>query len=76
MSEGELAWAAWAVGSLGSFLALEALALLDEKRPTLSSTLRRWLGIDPRRPWALAGVAVALGAGAWFGVHIAFGVLP
>lgn len=79
MSNFDYAWAAW-IGVAGvTFAALEYVAI---KRSglhgpdTLSSTLRRWLGVEPRRPWAMAGVAFFVGFGAWIALHLGFGIAP
>lgn len=66
----DVAWAAWLAGVLGSFVALEAAAL-RHRRPTLSASLARWLGLHPRTPtgpWALLGFA---GFWTWLCVHLA-----
>lgn len=45
-------WAAWLIGVLGSFAALEYPALrrrvADKPSGTLTATMRRWLGLNPR----------------------------
>lgn len=77
MSAWSIAWIAWALVAFLSFLGLEIAALVTRgPGSTLSAQLRRWLGIEPHRPWAEVGVAVFVGFLAWLGVHILFGVLP
>jgi hypothetical protein len=67
----DLVWAAWLVGSLGSFAVLETIAFRRSTFPTLSATLSRWLGTYPPAPHGDIG-AVAFGA-AWMALtlHIA-----
>lgn len=67
-------------GLLAVFLAFaipEAYAVVSKKRgDTLSENIRRWLGIEPRKPrgkvmrllWVLSGVVFFV----WFIPHIAF----
>lgn len=65
------AWAAWLAATLGSFAWLEHAALRRRCHPTLSTTLRRWLGVHPRTrrgPVAVAGLAAA---STWLTVHLA-----
>lgn len=66
------AWIIWLAVTAVSFGALEWVTL--QKRETLSENLRRWLGIDPPKPWRHMGVAaftsVVLGFAAWFVPHI------
>jgi hypothetical protein len=44
-------WAAWLIGVLATFFALEAPALrqrvAEKPSGTLTATMRRWLGIEP-----------------------------
>ncbi len=77
MSLWNVAWIAWAGVAFLSFLGLEIAAIVTRgPRSTLSAYLRRWLGIEPHRPWAVAGAAVFAGFLAWLAIHIIFGVLP
>lgn len=77
MSLWDVAWIAWAAVAFLSFLGLEIAALVTRgPGSTLSAHLRRWLGIDPHRPWAIAGAAVFTGFLAWLVVHIVFGLFP
>lgn len=69
------AWIAWGVATLGTFLALEAVALGNKyDGDTLSENVRRWLGIDPPRPVRQVAVplfvSVLAGFLAWFVPHI------
>lgn len=68
----ETGWIVWAVVTGGSFAVMEWLTL--RRHETLSETLRRWLGVAPRKPWRRVGVpafvAVVLGFAAWFIPHI------
>lgn len=67
---------AWGVlGGIG--IAFEiTLASTGHKHHTLSAYLRRALGLDPRQPWAAAGLTT-LGVGvAWFGLHVGLNILP
>lgn len=79
MSEFDWAWAAWLGFAGSSFAVIEAIAIQRSGihgEETLTSTLRRWTGIEPKRPWAMAGVAGFMGFGAWLGLHLGFGILP
>lgn len=78
MSTWDTAWLIWLGGTVVSFAALEIAAVRSGgwRTSTLTATLRRWLGIQPERPWRLAGIAVILGFCAWLGSHLTFGVLP
>lgn len=72
-----VAWIVWVAVALLSFLGLEVAAVVTgEPRTSLSAYLRRWLGIDPHRPWAVAGAAVFVGFLAWLAIHVIFGVWP
>ncbi|MGH3438983.1 MAG: hypothetical protein ACRDRN_21265 [Sciscionella sp.] len=52
------------------------LANTGNRHHTLSAYLRRALGLDPRKPWAAAGIA-ALGCSlVWLGLHIGLDILP
>lgn len=55
--KGEHAWAAWLVGTLGSFAVLETIAVASRGNslPTLSNTLSRWLGANPPTRWGEVG---------------------
>ncbi|HEY9367549.1 hypothetical protein [Streptomyces sp.] len=70
-------WATWLAGVAVSFAVLETIGLLTTADgDTLSEATRRWLGIDPVRPWRIAGsvgfATVLLGFTAWFLPHIVF----
>lgn len=45
-------WAVWLTGTVGTFAVLETKALrgrmADKPSGTLTATMRRWLGINPR----------------------------
>ena len=65
-----VAWAVWLVTFAASFGVMEWLS----GKETLSATTRRWLGIDPPKPWrrytiVLFACAVA-GFAVWFIPHI------
>lgn len=66
-----LAWAAWLAGTLGSFAWLETAALRRRCHPTLSATLRRWLGVHPRTPWGRLALVAFIAFWSWLCVHIA-----
>ena len=50
---GDRTWGCWLAATLGAFAVLEARALrtrtVDKPSGTLTATLRRWLGLNPRR---------------------------
>lgn len=65
-------WVVWLSVAAVSFAALEWITF--RRHQTLSENLRRWLGIEPRKPLRRLGVpafiAVVLGFAAWFIPHI------
>jgi hypothetical protein len=69
----ELAWAAWLIGTIGTFAALETIAYRTQRLPTLSRTLRRWLGVEPRSRWGAISPFVFAAGGASLSWHIARG---
>lgn len=66
------AWIIWLTVTAFSFAVLEWVTF--RKQQTLSENLRRWLGVEPRKPWRRVGIpafmAVMLGFVAWFVPHI------
>jgi hypothetical protein len=66
----ELAWACWLVGTIA---ALETVAYRTQRLPTLSRTLRRWLGVEPRSRWGAISPFVFVAGGASLSWHIARG---
>lgn len=69
----EFAWACWLVGTVGSFAALETVAYRTNRLPTLSRTLQRWLGVEPRNRWGAVSPFVFMLGGSWLSWHIARG---
>lgn len=75
-----LVWALWLGGLLAFFGVAEGLSLAN-KLPgdTFSETLRRWLGLEPRKPWRqwgmLAFTVLFGGFAVWFEAHILGGLL-
>lgn len=70
----DAAWICWAGGTAASFAALEFAAVRSgDPGNTLSHHMRRWLGIQPRRPWAMVGTGAMVGAAAWLTYHITMG---
>lgn len=72
-------WAGWLIAVAVSFAFLEGYALWTKRTgDTLSENTRRWLGIQPVRPWRRWGVglfsAVLMGFVAWFLPHITIGL--
>lgn len=68
-------WVVWIVACLATFGVLEGIAIVNRTEgDTLTENLKRWLGIDPPRPWKRAGIAtftsVVLGFVSWFVPHI------
>ncbi|HZM83758.1 MAG TPA: hypothetical protein VFC19_49195 [Candidatus Limnocylindrales bacterium] len=65
-----LVWAAWLLTVAVSFAGLEWLS----GKETLSATTRRWLGVDPPKPWRRTSIVLfmsaVLGFAAWFVPHI------
>lgn len=71
MSPADRRWAAWTVGTLATFGYLERAAFAShDPASTLTWTLRRWLGIEPARPWRPIGVGGLVGFLGWCAVHI------
>ena len=74
-----IVWACWlGIMVLGTFGLLEGSALVSKKSgDTFSETLRRWLGITPRRWWRPIGMISFLvifgGFSVWFLGHILLG---
>jgi hypothetical protein len=66
----DIAWATWLIGTIGSFAVLEMLAYHRRSFPTLSVTLRRWMGVNPRKPHHHVA---SIGFGAfwiWLTIHV------
>ena len=67
-------WRFWLGSTVGSFFVLETAALVARskgaKGATLSSALRRWLGIEPRTGRRLLLSASFAAFWAWFVHHI------
>lgn len=65
-------WAVWLAVMAISFGVLEWVTL--RRHETLSENMRRWLGIEPPKPWRRVSVALFTGAvigfAAWFVPHI------
>ena len=69
----EVSWAAWLLATVASFAVLEAIAYRTAKLPTLSRTLQRWMGVEPRNRWGTVSPFVFAIGGAWLSWHIARG---
>lgn len=68
---------AWALGIIAFAMLDLALAKGTPKAEgTLTATLRRWLGIQPKRWWRPIGMVIAGGFSVWFFGHIAFNWPP
>ncbi len=65
------AWGIWAAASAGSFAILETEALRRKCHPTLSTTLRRTLGIGPCHRWSSPGLIALVAFWVWLTVHLA-----
>ena len=65
------AWAVWALATGGSFAVLESAALRKNYHPTLSTTLRRALGVHPHHRWGTAGLIGFTAFWVWLTVHLA-----
>lgn len=65
----DIIWSLWVGAVIVTFAILEAIG---QHKPggTLSETLRRWLGINPPKPWRKAAAALLLAGLGWFGTHI------
>ena len=71
------AWDAWLLFTLGSFVSLEYIALHDRgERATLTSHIRRRLGVHPRRRWCTAGRGFIVAATGWTMIHLCAGIWP
>lgn len=70
-------WHAWLITVAVSFGAGEALALRTVgESGTLTTHLRKTLGISPRRKWCAAGQGLMFVVFSWCIVHLVFGFLP
>ena len=67
----EAGWAVWLVGTVSTFAALETWAYHTQRMPTLSRTLQRWMGVEPRNRWGTISPFVFAAAGTWLTWHIA-----
>ncbi len=56
MSGWQIFWIAWLASVAVSFGIAEGIAIV--KGETLSTVTRRWLGVDPRKPWRAIAVPV------------------
>lgn len=65
------AWTGWALATGSSFAYLESAALKKKCHPTLSTTLRRVLGIYPRTRWGKLALVGFAGFWTWLVVHVA-----
>jgi hypothetical protein len=74
LSQEEKIWFVWLLTMLGSFAILESHTIVKRKKHgTLTYTLRKHLGIYPRRRWRLVGTGMVIGFSVWFAVHIVTG---
>lgn len=64
-------WAGWAAAVASTFLALEAAAIVQPGRPTLSRHLAFWMGCHPRARRGAVLPGAIVGAAAVLAVHIA-----
>ena len=71
MSPYRRAWITWAVLVIAGFAIIEGLALASgDMDNTLSAHLRLLLGLEPGKPWGIAGgIAFVVGL-VWAGWHI------
>lgn len=69
----QFAWAIWLVATIGSFAVLEYIAYRTDRFPTLSRTLQRWLGVEPRNRWGAVSPFVFAVGGSWLSWHVARG---
>lgn len=75
MDNPNVVWAIWLGLTLAGFGVVEGLALATKHTNwTLSATLRRWLGVQPVKPWRWAGVLVFAGFLCWLILHITAGL--
>lgn len=66
----DIAWKAWFVGTLSSFAVLETLAFRRGTFPTLSATLRNWLGVHPRRRSGRIAPLIFAAFWLWLAAHV------
>lgn len=64
------AWTIWMLGTAVSFVILERAALRHNSHPTLSTTLRRTLGMHPRHKWGPVAMLLFSAAWTWLIVHL------
>ena len=73
-------WGVWAGANIAALVVMERRALTEDRRnklealnvpcPTLSTTLRHWLGINPRKKRRLFFIPGLIGFALWFLHHI------
>jgi hypothetical protein len=69
----EVSWAGWLLATVASFAVLETWAYHTQRMPTLSRTLQRWMGVEPRNRWGAVSPFVFAAGGAWLTWHVARG---
>ncbi len=64
------AWGIWAFASASSFAVLETAALNRNCHPTLSTTLRRTMGIHPQKQLRPVALVALTAFWVWLTVHL------
>lgn len=61
--------------TIGTAVVAAEVWALVRRRPedTLSAHIRRWLGIEPERPWKILGQGFVLVFCAWLSLHLSTG---
>jgi uncharacterized membrane protein YhdT len=72
----EAGWALWLAATVASFTVLEVIAYRTQRMPTLSRTLQRWMGVEPRNRWGTVSPFVFVAGGAWLSWHIGRALRP
>lgn len=69
-------WGAWVASVLLSGIGIDTVAYVRYGwQATLTASIRRWSGLEPRTPRGRLGQAILVGFFSWLGVHLSFGIL-
>lgn len=63
-------WAIWLGATVATFAALEAHAVSSRRIPTLSHSLRAWMGHEPVKPWRVVASVGWLVFWSWLTGHL------
>jgi hypothetical protein len=72
----EISWALWLAATVTSFAVLEVVAYRTARMPTLTRTLQRWMGVQPRNRWGAVSPFVFGAGSAWATWHLSRALRP